>query len=450
MTDNSKPWGTLPKEFSKKSENESDLSKIQKSLNDITKKLDEQKKDLNDSKNKDYEFQGRLAKESLWSAFSIAIGSAFLSVGIAISFGIFEIINNAILAQQANWKFIAAYQNMGFLMTVGGLILIVIGVWGSHNRISKYVKQITKTDESKLNLDPGVPNFQKNRIYSNWRIHLALGIIIMFIGGILFIIPILNDRPEVQRWEGFGITRQHNMTLSSLQFNIVTIEEKQALHIYYATDDINGENPFLMFFIPYSGKLVNPDGNEFSLPGKWQTYTDHDLKTTILYKFFDCTDKKVCSDQYNLYFDFQEEVDAKQYYLHSINVPFLSPHHPEIIDAKNKILNKIPIYQIVEGWGMKNNATPVFRVTVLDDSTEYNAIPSGYIQPHVYNRTGVTNSVYVWDVPNYQIAFHLDYVDPNERYYYDNLRMISVVLFGTGTAFLVISCSELIYTRKIS
>jgi hypothetical protein len=122
----------------------------------------------------------------------------------------------------------------------------------------------------------------------------------------------------------------------------------------------------------------------------------------------------------------------------------------EIIDARNEILNEIPIYQIAEGWGMKNDANPIFRLTVLDDSTEYNAIPSGYIQPHVYNRTGVTNSVYVWNVPNHQVAFHLDYVDPNERYYYDNLRTISVVLFGTGTAFLVISCSELISTRKIS
>lgn len=97
---------------------------------------------------------------------------------------------------------------------------------------------------------------------------------------------------------------------------------------------------------------------------------------------------------------------------------------------------------------MENNANPILRVTVLDDSTEYNAIPSGHIQPHVYNRTGVTNSVYVWNVPNHQIAFHLDYVDPNERFYYDSFRMISAIFFGTGTAFLVISFSEWFTTRK--
>lgn len=139
-------------ESAPKQENESDLSKIQRSLNDITQKLDDQKKDLENNKKIEYEFQGKLAKESLWSALSIALGSAFLSLGLAISFGVLEII--AMPSQPANWKFIAAYQNMGIWMSIAGLIFICIGAFVSHNKISKYVKQITKIHESNLEEKP--------------------------------------------------------------------------------------------------------------------------------------------------------------------------------------------------------------------------------------------------------------------------------------------------------
>ena len=165
------------------------------------------------------------------------------------------------------------------------------------------------------------------------------GILIIIIGLVFFLIPISNDRPEVDRWSGFDIVRQENVTLSSLSFNIVTLEETQNLHIYYSTNEISGETPFLMFMIPYLGTLVNPQGDKYSIPGEWQTYQDLGLKTTILYKFFDCTEKKYCYEQLNMYFDFDYKIDSKQYYTHSINIPFMAPHDSPLNDARNKIFN---------------------------------------------------------------------------------------------------------------
>ncbi len=275
------------------------------------------------------------------------------------------------------------------------------------------------------------------------------GILIIIIGLIFFLIPISNDRPEVDRWSGFDIVRQENVTLSSLSFNIVTLEETQNLHIYYSTNEISGETPFLMFMIPYLGTLVNPQGDKYSIPGEWQTYQDLGLKTTILYKFFDCTEEEYCYDQLNMYFDFDYKIDSKQYYTHSINIPFMAPHDSPLNDARNEILKNIPVAYWKENWGLREETNPVLTVSVIDDSTQYNPIPDGYLKSHKYNRTGVTNSVMVWDVPEHSIDFHLDYVNPGERYLYDAFRTIAILLIGIGTAFLTISASEY-FSRKRS
>lgn len=444
---NSSPWKALPKGFVKISKNESDLYKIQKSLEEISQKIDNQKNEFETSKNLDYTFQGKLTKENLWFMLPITVGSAFLSVGVAISLGIFEKINDAMTTQQPNWDFITAYGNMGIFMIIAGLFAIGFGIFSSHTMISRAVK--ARTNSNFQSKSSNNQNYSiKYSINRDYQTHATFGIGIILIGIVFLLMLILNDRPEVDRWEGFDIARQHNITLSSLQFNIVTIEEKQSLHIFYSTNEIKGENPFLMFFIPYLGTMVNPEGNQFSVPGDWQTHKIPGLKTTILYKFFDCSQKEYCSDQYNMYFDFQEKIDSKQYYTHSVNVPFLSPNHQEVNDARNEILDEIPGYQIKQDWGLRENYNPILRVSVLDDSTEYNVIPDGYLRSHKYNRTGVTNSVIVWDVPDHRIDFHLDYVNPHERYFYDNLRTASIVLFGTGAAFLVVSFSEYRNTSK--
>lgn len=281
-------------------------------------------------------------------------------------------------------------------------------------------------------------------------IHLILGIIIIIAGLFFFITPISNDRPEVDRWSGFDLVRQENVTLSSLSFNIVTLEEVQYLHIFYSTNEIHGETPFLMFIIPYLGIIVNPQGDQYSIPEEWKTYRDPGLKTTILYKFFDCTEKKYCNDQLNMYFDFDYKIDSKQYYTHSINIPFLSSFHPPLTDAINKILKDIPNSYWEKNWGLREGKNPILTVSVIDASTQYNDIPDGYLKSHKYNRTGVTNSVMVWDVPEHAIDFHLDIVNPHEKYYYDNLRTIAVVLFATGTAFLTISFSEYFSQKKFN
>ena len=65
MTNNSKPRGALPKGFEPKKESDSD--KIQKSIKDLSLKIDEQKKEHQENKNKEYEFQGKVAKENIWS-----------------------------------------------------------------------------------------------------------------------------------------------------------------------------------------------------------------------------------------------------------------------------------------------------------------------------------------------------------------------------------------------
>lgn len=272
--------------------------------------------------------------------------------------------------------------------------------------------------------------------------HLIFGVIIIAAGIGIFFYPISNDRPELDRWDGFDLLRYENVTLSRLDFNIVTLEKKQTLHIFYSTNEIHGKTPFLMFMIPYLGTMVNPEGDKFSIPGEWQTRYDIGLKTTILYKFFDCTDRDPCSDQLNMYFDFDEKIDSKQYYTHSINVPFKSPHQSEILEIRNEILKDIPSAYWEGNWGLDQNINPRLTVSVLDDSTQYNPIPDGYLKSIKHNRTGVTNSVMVWDVPDHRIDFHLDYVNPNEKLLYDSLSMFAIILFGTGTAFLTISASE--------
>ena len=265
----------------------------------------------------------------------------------------------------------------------------------------------------------------------------------MLAGVVIISIPTLTDRPKIDRWEGFHVVRHENVTLANLDFNIVTLEEKQNLHIFYAAEEIKKGDTFLMFIIPYLGTLTNPEGDGFSIPNDWQTYHDIGLKTTILYNFFDCGDKSYCNDQLNMYFDFDEKIDSKQYYTHSINIPFLSPHPSEIITARNKILEHIPNGYWKESMTLTHNFVPQLTITVLDDSTQYNPIPDGYLKSHNSNRTGVTNSVMVWDIPEKRITFHLDYIDTNYKWIYDIMTTSAIFLFGIGIEFRVISFSEL-------
>jgi len=311
--------------------------------------------------------------------------------------------------------------------------------------IVQSIPSLTKNNESVLN-DEGK---QKTAKIHKHHIHLVLAIILMIFGLTIYAITTWNDRPEVDRWGGFDIVRQENVTLSSLSFDIVTLGETQRLHIFYATNEIHGKSPFLMIMIPYLVTLVNPDGDGYSIPEKWQTYQDPGLKTTIVYKFFDCTEREYCADQLNMYFDFEEKIDSKQYYIHSTNIPFKSPTPREVIDVRNEILKDIPSNYWKSTWGLENRPNPVLTVSVIDDSTQYNPIPAGYLKLNSDNRTGITNSVMVWNVPEHAIDFHLDYVNPSEREWFDNLRTFAIVLFGASAAFLAIYISEY-FSRKYS
>lgn len=328
-----------------------------------------------------------------------------------------------------------------FLVIVPSLGLL------SHYLISKRKLQYRKVEIQTI--PPNSQDVNVKRTLKKHHIHLILGVLIIGIGVLIFWIPISNDRLEVDRWEGFSSLRHENVTLSSLQFNIVTLEKTQTLHIFYATNEIhsNTNSTFLMFFIPYMGNLEAND--KYSIPYNWETKRIPELHTTIIYKFFDCTTKDPCRDQLNMYFDFDKKIDAKQYYIHSINVPFSTPLHPEVLAVRDEILKNVSSGYWKGDWGLDNKTNLELSVSVLDDSTQYNLIPDGYLKSHKYEKTGVTNSVVVWKIPDHPIDFHLDYVDPAQKFYYDVFVTLSVIMFGTGTAFLTIAFSEWLSARKI-
>ena len=344
----------------------------------------------------------------------------------------------------------------GLYVAIGvGTIFLTINAIANHKIILKLIGIETKlgisnnTQNREKKEEQNFSHVEPHRVFSNslndYRVHFGLGFLILFMAIMAYYLPTFDDRDAVQTWTGFDILHDENVTFSNIQISIVAIDKKQSLHIYYATNEIKTEKPYLIFFIPYLVTMTNSEESlKYSLPGDWKSHQIPDINTTILYKFFDCSEREYCSDQLNMYFDFQDTIDSKQYYVHSVDIPFNSHTHPAVIDFRNDILS-LP-FSWDGSWN--SDRSTLLKVSVLDDSTEYNPIPDGYLEPRKYNQTGVSNSVMVWEIPEHDITFHLDYVNPEEQKKYDSLTAFALVMFGTGTGILVLATAEFFAQRK--
>jgi hypothetical protein len=375
----------------------------------------------------------------IFGAF-IAIGSAFMSAGIALLIGIFPIFED--LLKNPNPNFFPAYMNMIMYMTYGGLILIIFAVAGAYVTLIRRGTSPPITSSKKIHTTQSslfVP------LVNNYKVFFGLGFLILFLAIVALVTPILNDHDAVQTWVGFDIQYQ-NVHLNGVSVSVVALENTQLLHIYYSVDQIKGEKPFLMFVIPYQVAMTNTEESyKYSLPGEWKRQYLPGIKATVMSKIFDCTGRdKYCNDQLNMYFEFKEPIDSKQYFRHSIDIPFQKIIHPGLIDIRNEMI--VPSIEITNSW--QTDRTTLLKVSVLDDSTEYNPIPDGYLELNKYNETRVSNSVMVWDVPDKNILFHLDYVNPDEQKIYDTLTGIALLLLGTSASTLVLATTELISHRR--
>lgn len=329
---------------------------------------------------------------------------------------------------------------MGFVITLALLIQSDIKI----TRLEKEIKRIKEFVNFKNeNQIESKPKSTGNRVKLNSPGFLFLVFLIcLALGLFLYWAPNqIPDRVGAQTWEGISLTHNDGFNFTMFDFNFVTIpDNRQYLFIDYSIDtQIKNGTHYALLILPYVGKLESMSENG------WTQYNVSSSHTSILYKEFPCaTDysfKCYVVNNPNLYFDLQDDVDTKQYYVHSINIPFAPMLQPDTVSEVDKIL-KGKVFR--QGWNVKN--PPNIRVTVNDTVTQLNPIPDGYMTSFKVQPRNVSASVFQWSLPKHDITFHLDYTNPGERRSFDDQRNVSLILFGTAISFLVVATSE--YLRK--
>lgn len=330
---------------------------------------------------------------------------------------------------------------IGMYFTIWGFSIALITVIQADRKMEKLEKSIKEIKESR-----STENHNNNTIVNetdNKKIQLPkysflffIGITFLLTGCYLYAIPNhISDRPAVQTWEGISLTHNAGFNFTNFEFNFATPGNNQYLHMYYNIFPMKSGMHYALLILPYVGKLENfPDTG-------WMQYNVSSSKTSILYKEFNC-DKDYslkCHDDKNLYFDLQEKIDAKQYYIHSINIPFAPMLQTATVDKVNEILKGKG--EIEQGWKIVDT-TPKIRVTVNDTVTQINPIPDGYMTSFKVQPRNVSATVFVWSLPDHDITFHLDYTNPEERQTFDDQRNISLILIGSGVSFLGVALAE--------
>jgi len=334
---------------------------------------------------------------------------------------------------------------IGLGFTIWGFVLALITVILADRRIDKLEKSIREIKEFVNFKDekPKVVEHKPIRIKirpHSYKILFLIGLIFL-VGGYFFYMPPnqIPDRPGAQTWEGISLTHNDGFNFTSFEFNFDILANNQYLYMYYNVFPMKAGTHYALLILPYVGKLENISENG------WKQYNVSSSNTSILYKEFYCAEdySYKCHDDKNLIFDFQDKIDAKQYYIHSINIPFARMLQPATVDKVDEILKGKG--NMEQGW--KNVVTPpTIRVTVNESVTQLNPIPDGYMTSFRLQPQN-TASVFVWSLPDHDnITYHLDYTNPGERRTFDDQRNVSLIMFGSSASFLGIALVE--YRRR--
>lgn len=268
---------------------------------------------------------------------------------------------------------------------------------------------------------------------------LLVGIGSLLTGLYLYSESTSGDRIGVQVWKGISLT--HTKTLNFTQFDLrfITKENSQFLYLYYVIPSryFDNDDPIMILNIPYKGNLTGETEG-------WNNVWLGDEKITLLYKEFGCTENNPCTtgDQANLYFYFDEQVDSKLYYIHSINIPF-KHDNPIFWDIDIDVLTKRDHEDLVTSW-QYIDSKPTVSVSIDGNATELNPVPLGHLDTFFNPIHKVRNTVFVWDISDRDITYHLDYTIPSERIKFENYRNFSLILFGTSIAMITTSVSILV------
>ena len=216
---------------------------------------------------------------------------------------------------------------IGLYFTIWGFAIALLMLIQSDIKLNQLKKDITKIKEFVNFKDekPKVNEYERMKIKIKLTSHVVLFLIaIGFIlsGCYFYATPNqTSDRPGAQTWEGISLTHDGGFNFTTFDFNFVTSTDNQYLFIYYSTVfQMKAGTHYALLILPYVGKLEDTTRNG------WKQYNVSSSNTSILYKEFNCDElySPNCNYDENMYFDFQNKIDAKQYYIHSVNIPFAS------------------------------------------------------------------------------------------------------------------------------
>lgn len=256
---------------------------------------------------------------------------------------------------------------------------------------------------------------------------LFAGVFLFVLGWVFYSESVKDDVQGAQTVEGVDLIHSSTFNFTNLSFNFVSFHGIQYLQIPYATEQFKNDNPFAVIILPYLGTLDSSTSNG------WHYVPIPSVNATLLYKYFEFNETALFhADQGNLYFYFKNPIESKQYYVHSINIPFKRPLN--ILDNITKIANRSPDLW-TDGWqfiGTKN-----VTYTVPSNASELNPVPDyGNLQSYDDKYRNVHATVFLWKIPDDGITFHVDYVLPEERKKFDDSRNLSLIFFGTSAAML--------------
>lgn len=285
------------------------------------------------------------------------------------------------------------------------------------------------------------PAKSSNKITLSWGL-LVAGIIILAIGAYLYSNSTENDRPAFQTWEGIHLFKSKSLNYTNVDLNFLLQDSSSSIHIYYTLQAITN-NTFIGIELPYEGTLTERNNDWVTLPRSGNS--------TVIYKIFLCKENmSSCNyhvpneddgnDQFNLLFKINDLIDAKQFYTHSLNIPFGGSVNHDVMGLFQFDIAGGETYS----WNTDTSDID-FRITVSvqDDATEINLIPNAHPRAYSFEPTEVNRTIYSWDVPLQDTSFHIDYVVPDEREHYETLNTLGIVLFGSGISIIAVFFGEI-------
>lgn len=261
----------------------------------------------------------------------------------------------------------------------------------------------------------------------------------------------INDRDAFQTWEGINLFKTKSFVLDSINFNFIMREPQlPAIHIPYSASFIQNDSAFIAILIPYNGNL-----DSYDIQNGW--IAEPFSNSTLIYKQFHCKSDSTGNcrffeptkgmDDGNLLFTIDQQIDSKQFYTHSLNIPAHSPIDSNILGFVQFNVSKTGAAYWDANWTNATNNKNL-SISVQDDATQINLIPPAIPRSLFVEQLKVNRTIYEWDMPNENTVFHIDYVMPQELEHFDRYRMISSILIAIGVSLVSVFIGNLFLTKR--